>query len=271
MRHAALRLVALIAATAIASAPTLLDAPSVVAVSGPVFSPQVTTHRGVVAPASGMRAANDRRVIATTSQGRQILARHYGALDAPVQIVVIGQMHGSEPGGRKVVADLAKSPVPDGVGLWLVVSMNPDGTARGTRANARGVDLNRNFPFGWDPGSRGIYWPGPRAASEAETRGMMRFLTAVKPTAVLSYHQAFDVVDISHQMSRPAGRQLARYMGERASQVGCAGACHGTMTQWIDHELRAIAITVELDSAVSNAEADRAATAVLRLGRWLGR
>lgn len=215
--------------------------------------------------------ANDRRVIATTSQGREILARHYGALDAPVQIVAIGQMHGGEPGGRTVIADLATSDIPDGVGLWLVVSMNPDGHLRGTRANARGVDLNRNFPYGWDRGSRGSYWPGPRAASEAETRGMMRFLMAVKPTAVLSYHQAFDVVDISHPLSRPAGRQLAKYMGERASKVGCAGTCHGTMTQWIDHELRAIAITVELDHSVSNAEAARAATAVLRLGRWLGR
>ncbi len=222
-------------------------------------------------PTASAEAANDRRVIATTSQGREIVARHYGALDAAVQIVAIGQMHGSEPGGRAVIEDLAASTVPDGVGLWLVTSMNPDGNARGTRANAHGVDLNRNFPFGWHRGSRGTYWPGPRAASEAETRGMMRFLTAVGPTAVLSYHQAFDVVDISHARSRAAGRQLAKYMGERAAQVGCAAVCHGTMTQWIDHDLKAIAITVELDSRVSGREAERAATAVLRLGRWLGR
>lgn len=222
-------------------------------------------------PTVSAKDANDRRVIATTSQGREIVARHYGATDAPVQIVVVGQMHGNEPGGRRVVTDLSSSAIPDGVGVWLIMSLNPDGSARGTRANAHGVDLNRNFPFGWDRGSRGTYWPGPKAGSEAETRGMMRFLSAVRPTAVLSFHQAYDVVDISHARSRAAGRQLARYMGERASRVGCAGACHGTMTQWIDHELKTIAITVELDKAVSGAEAKRAATAVLRLGRWLGR
>ena len=222
-------------------------------------------------PESTPHGANDRRVIATTSEGREIVARHYGATDGSVQIVVIGQMHGSEPGGRKVVADLASSSIPDGVGLWLIESMNPDGNARGTRANARGVDLNRNFPFGWRKGSRGIYWPGPAAASEAETRGMLRFLSAVRPTAVLSYHQAFDVVDISHELSRPAGRHLAGWMGEGTSAVGCDGGCHGTMTQWIDHQLRTIAITVELDDGVSRSEAQRAATAVLRLGQWLGR
>ena len=53
--------------------------------------------------------------------------------------------------------------------------------------------------------------------------------------------------------------------------VGCTGPCHGTMTQWVDAELQAIALTVELDRRVSGAEADRAAAAVLRLGQWLGR
>ncbi len=88
---------------------------------------------------------------------------------------------------------------------------------------------------------------------------------------MLGYHQAYDVVDISHRRSRAAGRQLARWMGEKARVVGCTGPCRGTMTQWVDAELGAIALTVELDRRVSGAEADRAAAAVLRLGQWLGR
>ncbi len=216
--------------------------------------------------------AGERRVIATSVEGRPIVARHFGAADAPVQLVVLGQMHGNEPGGRKVVAELASRPLPDGVGLWLVTSMNPDGHRRGSRANANGVDVNRNFPQEWVRAGRGgAFWSGARAASEPETRGMMRFLAAVRPTAVLSFHQAFDVVDISHRRSRPAGRQLARYMGERAAVVRCVGPCHGTLTQWADATLGVIAITVEMDGRVSSAEARRAATAVLHLGRWLGR
>lgn len=210
------------------------------------------------------------RTIATSTQGRPITARLYGEPDAPVRVVVIGQMHGSEPGGRTVVDALARRPVPAGVGLWLIRTVNPDGAATGSRRNAAGVDLNRNFPARWRPSPRGsVYWSGPRAASEPETRGVVRFLTAVRPTAVLSLHQAFDRVDVTN--SRAAGRRLARWMGERAAVVGCAGPCHGTMTQWISRRLDAVALTVELDAHVSAREASTAATAMLRLARWLGR
>lgn len=226
----------------------------------------------VPAQAATPAEPSDRRVIGRSVDDRPIVARHVGSLDAPVQLVVIGQLHGNEPGGRAVVDRLAGSPIPDGVGVWLVTSVNPDGDRARTRVNTRQVDLNRNFPDDWrQAGRRTDQWSGPRAASEPETRAVMRFLRSVQPTAVLGYHQAYDVVDISHRRSRPAGRQLARWMGEQARVVGCTGPCHGTMTQWVDAELQAIALTVELDGRVSGAEADRAAAAVLRLGQWLGR
>ncbi len=228
-------------------------------------------------PAQGAQAATpaeptERRVIGRSVDDRPIVARHLGSLDAPVQLVVIGQLHGNEPGGRKVVDRLTRSRIPEGVGVWVLTSVNPDGARAGSRVNARLVDLNRNFPHDWrKQGRRTDQWSGPRAASEPETRAVMRFLRRVRPAAVLGYHQAYDVVDISHPRSRPAGRQLARWMGERARVVRCTGPCHGTMTQWVDAELEAIALTVELDRRVSTAEAARAAAAVLRLGQWLGR
>lgn len=221
---------------------------------------------GAATPASA-----DPEVIGRSSQGRDLTAVHRGSLEAPVQVVVLGQMHGNEEGGRKVVALLRDLPVPDGVGLWLVTTMNPDGHAADSRVNARGVDLNRNFPDRWREQRRGTdQWSGPRAASEPETRAMTAFLERVRPAAVLSYHQAYDVVDITHPNSRAAGRQLAAWMGEQAASVPCTGPCHGTLTQWASRVLGAVAITVELDDRVSPAEARRAARAVLRLGTWLG-
>ena len=224
-----------------------------------------------VAPAA---QANDgiAEVIGRSAQGRDITAVHRGAMDAPVQLVVLGQMHGNEEGGRKVVRLLRDLPVPDGVGLWLVTTINPDGHEADARVNARGVDLNRNFPDRWREQRRGTdQWSGPRAASEPETRALTAFLERVRPTALLSYHQAYDLVDITHPNSRAAGRRLAAWMGERAASVPCSGPCHGTLTQWASAVLDAVAITVELDDRVSAAEARRAARAVLRLGTWLGR
>jgi hypothetical protein len=133
------------------------------------------------------------------------------------------------------------------------------------------VDLNRNWTRNWKRQHRGTsQWSGPAPASEPETQAVRAFLAQVHPAAVISYHQAFDLIDISHPRSRAAGRQLARWMGERAAVVPCSGPCHGTLTQWVDRSLQSVALTVELDDHVSQAEARRAAAAVLRLGAWLG-
>lgn len=222
--------------------------------------------------------AETTQVIGESVDGRPLVARQVGDPAAPIQIVVIGQLHGDERGGRAVVRRLAESAVPAGVGVWLLTSMNPDGDRARTRTNARGVDLNRNFPRSWRAQGAGTSrWAGPQPASEPETRAVIDFLRQVRPAAVLGLHQAYDVVDITHPASRAAGRRLAAWMGERARPVGCAGrgtpasTCHGTLTQWVDHALGAVALTVELDDRVSAAEARRTAAAVLRLGRWLGR
>src|SRR5437762_13644447 len=91
-----------------------------------------------------------RRVLLGHSvQGRPITARVLGDPNAPVTAVVVGNVHGDEPGGFAVVHRLRRWRPPAGTALWLVHSFNPDGTAARTRQNAHGVDLNRNFPFHW--------------------------------------------------------------------------------------------------------------------------
>ena len=209
-------------------------------------------------------------VIAHSAEGRAVTATRIGPADAPVRIVLIGQMHGDEPAGPRIVASVAQRPLPGGVAIWLVPTINPDGQAVGRRTNARGIDLNRNFPTRWQSSRRGSgTWSGPRPASEAETRAAMAFLRDVDPTIVLSFHQPFGVVDVSAPGSTAAGRHLARSLGLGVRRVGCDGPCHGNLTQWVSSELGIPALTVELSADESPEDVARAASAVRKLGRWL--
>ena len=115
-----------------------------------------------------------RRVLGHSVQGRPIVAWHLGEPGKP-KVVLISVMHGNEPAPRRILTDLRDGyPVHD-VNLWVVPVYNPDGLADGTRKNAHGVDLNRNFPYRWAD-LDGDYESGPRAASEPETRAMMERL-----------------------------------------------------------------------------------------------
>src|ERR671933_1001864 len=95
-------------------------------------------------------------------QGRPIVAVRRGPADAPVRVLVSGSIHGNETAGHAVVRRLRRLAPPEGVQVWTVRSFNPDGVLRGTRQNARGVDLNRNFPYRWRRAGRPFdtYYPG---------------------------------------------------------------------------------------------------------------
>ena len=83
-------------------------------------------------------------------EGRPITAIRRGDPDGR-RVLIFGVIHGDEQAGLQIVALLTQLPVPPGVDLYLVESMNPDGVADNTRGNANGVDLNRNFPYNWGP------------------------------------------------------------------------------------------------------------------------
>ena len=126
-------------------------------------------------------------------------------------MLVIGVIHGDEDDGVAIVDGWRRRPVPAGVDLWLVESMNPDGQAAQQRSNANRVDLNRNFPYQWapigEPGDSQYAGTGP--ASEPETQAIVDFVTAIRPELGIWYHQ--DLFRLSPGRGPATGGSSTRY------------------------------------------------------------
>ena len=196
----------------------------------------------VSAPTSYADAVIGKRKLGESVQGRPIRAWHLGE-PGKKKVVLIATMHGNEPAPRRILTRLRDGRKIQGIDLWVVPVYNPDGLAHHTRKNAHGVDLNRNFPYRWAD-LDGNYESGRRAASEPETRAMMRFLRDIKPAYILSFHQPLNAVDI--HVERPKfARKVADKLNLSTSNLDCGGVCHGTMTGWYNHRFRGFALTVE--------------------------
>jgi protein MpaA len=182
-------------------------------------------------------------IIGHSVEHRPIVATRVGDPAAQVRVLVVGDVHGDERAGERIVARLRRD-APPGVRLWLVRTANPDGVAAGTRQNAHGVDLNRNFPFRWRPGPRGTYYPGPRPASEPETRALVRLVRRVRPQLAIYYHQHLRIVVRAGGADPALQRGYARRTGLPLRSLP---AYRGTAVAWANRAVGgARAFVVEL-------------------------
>ncbi|MCX6397877.1 MAG: DUF2817 domain-containing protein [Propionibacteriales bacterium] len=190
------------------------------------------------------------RVFGTSVKGRALRAYRVGDPAATRKVVLLSTMHGDEAGKARILLDLMRGPSISGADIWIIPYLNRDGFARGTRKNARGVDLNRNFPTDWKR-QTGKYYSGRAAASEPETRALMRFLNAVDPDFVVSLHQPLYGVDTSYGKARPLALRLAQGLRLPRKVFNCTSGCHGTMTQWFNRHHAGAALTVEYGARVT--------------------
>jgi protein MpaA len=111
---------------------------------------------------------------------------------AATRVLVVGAIHGNETAGIAIAHALERLSPAD-LDLWIVPDLNPDGVAAGTRQNAHGVDLNRNFPWRWRP-LAGVYASGPHPLSEREARIARALILRLRPHVTIWFHQHLDLV-----------------------------------------------------------------------------
>jgi murein peptide amidase A len=183
--------------------------------------------------------ATQQEVLGRSVQKRAITAVQVGDPAGTRVALVVGVIHGDERGGLRIVRAIKREASRGqgeltGTQLWAIATVNPDGLRAHTRKNAHGVDLNRNFPYRWHgnvPHSSG-YYPGPRPASEPETRAVMAFVRRLQPDLSMWYHQPWGAVLACHGNPRIAV-EYARLVGMGTS---CRGAgLRGTAISWETH------------------------------------
>jgi protein MpaA len=214
----------------------------------------------VVGPAQGRDS-----VLGRSAEGRPVLLSRVGDAPAERRVLVVGAVHGNEPAGRAVLRELRRGPAPPGTELWLIDDLNPDGAAAGTRQNARGVDLNRNFPHRWRAQGRPFdtFHSGARPLSEPESRLAARLIRRLRPAVTIWYHQGLSLVDVSSGADPAVARRYARLSRLPARPVGL-GFLPGIATRWQNRtQPGTSAFVVELpDGPLGAAGARRHARAV---------
>jgi protein MpaA len=192
-------------------------------------SPERLSTVSSLSPAPTEALVRRKLSLGRSIRGRAIAAVALGDPDGSRRLLVVGAIHGNEPAGISIARDLIADPPPRSGLILTLADLNPDGVAAGTRQNAHGVDLNRNFPWHWRHLERrgGLQYSGPRPLSEPESRIAHSLILRIRPEITIWFHQPLAVVDESggsarverrfaHMVHLPPTR-LSRYPGSAAS------------------------------------------------------
>ncbi len=171
--------------------------------------------------------------------------------DGPVGGLLIASQHGEEAATGLLARRLLER-VSARETRWAVVPVaNPDGLINGTRQNAAGVDLNRNFPsaswlpddsFTYPPGIEqerrvlenrtNLSSPGEHAGSEPETQALIALIERLQPPLVLDIHSPLELVYPRGDVQPALVESLSE--AARLPVVDALGApCPGAFDDWL--------------------------------------
>lgn len=209
---------------------------------------------------------SEARVIGSSREGRPITAYYYGNGDST--ILFTGGIHGEERSGSATMnswtsyLEANAHKLPAGRQVVVVPSINPDGLARGTRLNAAGVNLDRNYPSrDWAKSiqTSGGHLPaggGASAGSEPETKAVIGLVNSLSIRLAVSHHAQGSLVGSN---SVGDADSLARTYGSAVGYGSMIGSAEDTMGYAITGEFetwlgerRIPAILIELPNRSGN-------------------
>lgn len=224
------------------------------ALPGPSGSPELAQACGKVKQLDGCVSANGKPIfhldkIGTNKNPKRILAK--------------ALIHGDETlSGVVARAWMERLEKIEPRNSWRIIPVaNPDGTKEKTRTNAHGVDLNRNFPTkNWEEEALG-YWkkkmksdprrnPGTEAASEVETRCLMKHFEEFKPDFIISVHTPLGVLDFD-------GPKIAAPPNFKPLPWTALGNFPGSLGRymWADRKIPVLTIELKGNEDVAKLEA----------------
>jgi murein peptide amidase A len=175
--------------------------------------------------------------------GHRLFERDVETKPAKLRVLVVGGIHGDELSSSALVLHWIKlaEQTPLNVHWRFVPLINPDGMLNNPpqRTNARGVDLNRNFPTPQWAKEAPLYWhdrvrkdprryPGPMPISEPESQWIYQEMERWKPHLVVSVHAPFGVLDFDGPTVPPQqlGRLYLDQVGIYPGSLGNFGGVH---------------------------------------------
>jgi protein MpaA len=163
----------------------------------------------------------------------------------------VAGLHGEEPETVQLARGIVERVAAVDATCAIVVCANPDGVSDGTRQNARGVDLNRNFPAaswragttpsypaGIDPAERvpanrtNVSSTGSAPLSEPESAGLASLIERLQPALVLDLHAPLELVLTTPLVPAAVARDLAGAAGlDLTDELG--SPVPGALRDWL--------------------------------------
>ncbi|MDB5187323.1 MAG: peptidase carboxypeptidase [Candidatus Saccharibacteria bacterium] len=213
---------------------------------------------------SGRTICHTIGTIGTSSQGRAINAYYFGS--GATAVLYTGAIHGSESSTKLLMdrwiqeLEAKARDIPAHMTVVVVPTVNPDGYARGSRVNARNVDLNRNFATSdWQKDITTVGnqpFPGgggESAMSEPETKAIAALAQRLRPKVILSYHSIGGMVAANQAGNSTAlAATYAQLSGYRnitgQSDTTFEYAVTGTADDWYAQAIGVPSLLIELGS-----------------------